>query len=679
MSRHYPVVPVKPVVNTYFGHAVTDPYQYLEERDSAETKAVVSAENEYTRAFFAAHPESDLAGREAKLRAQKPLTELSSVVEGGGKLAGVHDLPGGLHEIVALNADYGIDHVIANAETLDNRMNIFDVIPCPGEAPVYAILGVLHGHPRCAAILWDDDAGKELAVLDDLFSMTWSSDGRYAYYDEAIVDTANNRNVNTVYRYDWQRGVKEAVYRHPGNAVWIDVFEGPDGGLIMTSMNTYVDIQVIWQDAQGHVTLLNDGVGTWHFLGMKGDRVYFMTNQQAPFDKVVSLRREQLSQAGSLQHDAVEAVPQQDCLLTGCLVAAAGLVAIYERDGCTEAAVYDDSGRRVRTLPMPDAYGTASFPGMTGVISGKRVYFSYQSFLRETAQYRLDTETLEITCITAEPEACDDLTVDQCFLPARDGQRILVYLVRQKDRKPDGKTPVLMYGYGGYAASNTPTAVEHVTCYSVKEWVRMGRIYAHAIIRGGLEYGKAWHEAAMFNNKKNAFYDFIDIAEYLVKENWTCPEQLIATGLSNGGLLMTAITTMRPDLFGTVIASVPHTDMLRFRNDDRGMMYVTEYGDPLGDEETFDYMYSYSPYHNVKQGTVYPWLYVQTGEMDNNVPPYHGKKFAVRMQAEADEQNPVLLTVLAHGSHDRGTGDEYFQNISQIQAFIELSLQAKGK
>ena len=161
--------------------------------------------------------------------------------------------------------------------------------------------------------------------------------------------------------------------------------------------------------------------------------------------------------------------------------------------------------------------------------------------------------------------------------------------------------------------------------------------------------------------------------------NWTFPEQLIVTGLSNGGLLMTAITTMRPDLFGTVIASVPHTDMLRFRNDDRGMMYVTEYGDPLGDEETFDYMYSYSPYHNVKQGTVYPWLYVQTGEMDNNVPPYHGKKFAVRMQAEADERNPVLLTVLAHGSHDRGTGDEYFQNISQIQAFIELSLQAKGK
>lgn len=134
-------------------------------------------------------------------------------------------------------------------------------------------------------------------------------------------------------------------------------------------------------------------------------------------------------------------------------------------------------------------------------------------------------------------------------------------------------------------------------------------------------------------NKKNAFYDFIDIAEWLVEQGYTRPAKIVANGASNGGLLMAAISTLRPDLFGTVIASVPHTDMIRFRNDDRGMMYVTEYGDPLENEETLKYMLSYSPYHNIKPGTLYPRLLVQTGENDNNVPPYHGKKFAIRLAA----------------------------------------------
>ena len=231
-----------------------------------------------------------------------------------------------------------------------------------------------------------------------------------------------------------------------------------------------------------------------------------------------------------------------------------------------------------------------------------------------------------------------------------------------------------MYGYGGYAAASNPWSVDMVTGHNVVEWVRKGRIYVHCILRGGCEYGTAWHEAAMKDRKKNAFYDFIDTARYLVTSGWTRAEKIVATGLSNGGLLMTAITTISPEDFGVVVASVPHTDMLRFREDPRGMMYITEYGDPKGSEDMFRYMLSYSPYHNIRPDTVYPSLYVQTGEMDNNVPPYHGKKFAVRMQREADEAHPVLLQVLAHGSHDRGVGDEYFLNIAQMQTFVEVEL-----
>ena len=675
MDRHYPNIPVRPVTDVYFGTEVTDPYRYLEQRDSEETKTVTAMENAYTKAFFDAYPAYSLAVREHRLREEKPLTDIVHIEEGGGKIAASVKLPGSVYEIAALTPDYQVDHVIVNEEMLGNRMHIFSVVPCPADVPVYAILGVIHGHPRCAVLFWDDQAGKEIGCVDGTFGFSWTADGEAILYDEAVVDTANNRNIDTIYRYEWRTGAKTAVYQHTGNAVTVSACEGPTGGVLLTVVRTYTDDLILWQDPSGQITALNEGRDSWKYLGERGGRLYFQTNARAPYGRIVSITEAQLREANSLLN-APDAIPEQDCLLTGCLVQGKDLIALYERDACSLALVFDDNGSRLRELPLPDRFGSASFPSGPAV-RGRKVFFSFQSFTIRPSIYQLDTETLEIRSIFGETERYDDIAVDQCFLNARDGQRILVYLVRQKDKQPDGKTPLLMYGYGGYGNSNNPMASEVITGYRIADWVRMGRIYAHTILRGGSEYGTAWHDAAKLMTKKNAFTDFIDIAEYLIREGWTSPDQLIATGCSNGGLLMTAITTMRPDLFGTVIASVPHTDMLRFRNDDRGMMYITEYGDPLGSEEMFRYMYSYSPYHNIHKGTVYPWIYVQTGEMDNNVPPYHGKKFGVRLQAEADPVHPVLLTVLAHGSHNRGTGDEFYQNVAQIQTFIEISLDNK--
>ena len=174
----------------------------------------------------------------------------------------------------------------------------------------------------------------------------------------------------------------------------------------------------------------------------------------------------------------------------------------------------------------------------------------------------------------------------------------------------------------------------------------------------------------MLGNKPNVFHDFIDIIKHVQELGWTCPDKTAICGGSNGGLLVTATLTQEPELMRAVIASVPHTDMLRFAYDDRGPMYITEYGDPR-DEALFPIMRGYSPYHNIRAGQAYPALYVQTGELDNNVPPYHGKKFAARMQREAAPTNPVVLRVLARGSHDRGEGDAYYQTVSEMQCFLE--------
>lgn len=174
-------------------------------------------------------------------------------------------------------------------------------------------------------------------------------------------------------------------------------------------------------------------------------------------------------------------------------------------------------------------------------------------------------------------------------------------------------------------------------------------------------------------NKKNCYSDFIGVAQQLIADGWTNREKLVICGCSNGGLLMSALVTMRPDLFRCVLDSVPHTDMIHFAEDDRGPMYITEYGNPKESKEMFQYLLSYSPYHNVRQEQ-YPWVYIQTGECDNNVPPYHGKKFAARMQELNQSPNPILLRVLEKGSHDRGSGEVYWQTIAEMQLFVKKAL-----
>ncbi len=674
MGRDYPAVPIKPVTDEYFGVAVEDPYRYLEVAKSAETLAVVAAENAYSERFFAEHAAERTAAIEKKLREYKPLLDIACPIEANGMICAARELPGGIQDIVRLNERYEAAEVIVDEETLGGRMHVYAAKPNPVFRDIYAVTGVIHGHPRCCCVIWDDAAKKELALLDDHFGFVWSADGKAVLYCETKVDREKQSNVSRIVRYSWQDSRREVLYTHDRNHVYIDVSEISEG-LLLQTMNTYVDVEVMYLAPDGSVTSLTDGKGTWEFAGEADGRFYFTTDRGADFFRCVAVTKAQLTEKHSLLN-AATVIPEGSGLITKVIPVPAGLIVQYEQDACSLLRLFDTEGRSLREIPLPDRFGCAMF-GQTVLpaASAERLFFTFESFTRGKSLFMLDTRTLEIRCLRGDSGSASDITVKQEFITARDGQRILAYLVYAADLVKDGKTPVLMYGYGGYAASMPPVSRERITGISVAEWARRGRIYAHCIIRGGLEYGKAWHEAAMFDRKKNAFCDFIDIAQHLVDAGWTCPSRIVAAGCSNGGLLMSAVTTMRPDLFGVVIDSVPHTDMLRFRNDDRGMMYVTEYGDPLSSEEMFEYIRSYSPYHNIREGVVYPWVYVQTGECDNNVPPYHGKKFGVRLQKAADEAHPVLLTVLAHGSHDRGTGDEYYMNVSRIQSFIELGLE----
>lgn len=675
--RNYPDVPKRPVINRYFDVDITDPYQYLEDKTSCETLSIVAAENAYTKGWFAGHPDFSAEQLEQELRrkdAQKT-RELTSVSEACGARCGMRSVQGGLHEVVALDEQMRVTDVLLTEAMLDNRMHLFSVTPSPAKAGLYAVLGVIHGHPRCCVIIWDAETHQTLAELDGTFGFAWSLDGKAVLYSDAELDAANSRNINRVRRYDWQTNELTTLYTYPENAVFIQTAP-VDGGCFFQVLLTYDDTLVLfWDEVTGSVTRLNNGMGSYMYIGSQAGRYYFVTNHDAPLSHVVSIRTADAAVPDSLQNDFTITLAEKKSLLSAAGVVPDGLLTLHSQNACSVLTLNRFTGDAPEDIPLPDRYGYASGEERLEISDSGHLFINFESFTQHSCVLEYDAHTHALTRFSQGPERdVSGIVVDQCFFPARDGQKILVYLVRQKDLIPTGNTPVLMYGYGGYSVSSNPWPVDLVTGHDIVEWVQKGRIYAHCIIRGGNEYGTRWHEAAMKGSKKNAFQDFIDTARYLVASGWTKPAKIVATGLSNGGLLMTAVTTMAPDAFGIVVASVPHTDMLRFRNDDRGMMYITEYGDPLESEAMFRYMYSYSPYHNIRQGQVYPALYVQTGEMDNNVPPYHGKKFAIRMQAEASEQNPVLLQVLAHGSHNRGVGDEYYQNTAQMQAFVEIQL-----
>ena len=672
--RNYPNIPRVDAKDVIFGVTIDDPYRYLEDKKDPKVLELVAQENAYTKAFFDNQSVFHAEELEKQLRAKPVHQAIYGVQEACGRRVASRTLEGGRHDIVKLDDNYQVAGVLMNDDMMDNRMHVYNAEPCPTKPGVYAIMGVKHGAPRCCVFVYNEDEHRVVAELDDIFGYSWSEDGESIYYSSAIVDTANNRNINRVHRYDVATETLHTIYTHPDNAVFIGVDPAPNGGCFLGVKVNYGDTLILYLDAQGKATRLSSGKGYFQYAGEKNGRCYFSTDDGAPMGHVVSIAASDVTREGALVDAYTVNLPQTDASLESFGLTDSGILAVHSRHACSEMALYTYAGEKIRDVAMPDTYGAISLPETMDISDEGNIFLRFQSFTMKPVTLKLNVSDLSLTVIDKEEDRdTSDVTVSQCFLPARDGERILVYLVHKKDLVKDGNTPTLMYGYGGYFNIMAPMP-ENLAGYDIVEWVRKGRIYAQCILRGGGEYGTKWHEAGMKLTKKNAFHDFIDIAEWLVKEGYTRPAKIVANGASNGGLLMAAISTIRPDLFGTVIASVPHTDMIRFRNDDRGMMYITEYGDPQGDEETLRYMLSYSPYHNVKPGTLYPRLLIQTGENDNNVPPYHGKKFAARLQHDADERHPVLLTVLAHGSHNRGVGDEYYYNIAQMQTFVEIGL-----
>jgi prolyl oligopeptidase len=345
-----------------------------------------------------------------------------------------------------------------------------------------------------------------------------------------------------------------------------------------------------------------------------------------------------------------DVIPQQDkAVLTGVAMAGDKMIVTFDRDASNHAYLYERSGKLVREIKLP-TFGSVGFSASRHFDD---VFYSFTSFAYPSAIYSYDMATGKSALYHAtklQGFSSDDYVTEQIFFPSTDGTKIPMFITYKKGVKRDGTNPVYLYGYGGFNISLNPG-------FSANRllWLENGGIYAQVNLRGGGEYGESWHEAGTKLNKLNVFNDFISAAEYLVSQNWTNPSRIAAVGGSNGGLLVGAVTNMRPDLFGVSIPQVGVMDMMRYHLFTIGWNWASDYGTSGDSPEMANYLLGYSPIHNIADdGREYPAIMVTTADHDDRVVPAHSFKYAARLQANNTGDRPKLIRIDSKAGHGGG-------------------------
>ena len=485
---------------------------------------------------------------------------------------------------------------------------------------------------------------------------SWAKDGSGFYYSryEAPTDGEELQQVNYYQKLFFHalgtpQEADVMVYERPDQKEWGIGGEVSEDGrylLIYISQGTERKNQLFYKSlAESNapiVELLNEFDASYYFLGSDGEEFWLQTDKDAPRGRVVAvhLRNPDPSQWR-------EVIPEADETLQGVTLVGERFIASYLQDAATQVKVFGLDGAFERTVALPGL-------GAAGGFGGKRRYtetfYSYTSFTVPSAVYRYDISTGQSTLykqpqVAFDPEAYE---TRQVFYPSKDGTRIPLFLTHKKGLTLDGQNPTYLYGYGGFDISLTPS-------FSPAQivWLELGGVFAVANLRGGGEYGEAWHDAGRRRLKQNVFDDFIAAGEWLLANGYTSTPKLAIGGGSNGGLLVGACLTQRPDLWGACLPAVGVLDMLRFQKFTIGWAWTSDYGSS-DDPADFPVLHAYSPLHNLKPGTSYPATLITTGDHDDRVVPAHSFKFAAALQAAQAGPSPTLIRIETRAGHGAG-------------------------
>lgn len=677
-APNYPETRAGDVVDEQFGESVADPYRWLENdvRVDGEVADWVTRQNEVTDAFLA-----QLPGRDA-LKAR--ITELTDYerfglpTEQGGRY--FYTRNNGLQNQSVLYVREGLDGeprmlIDPNEWSEDDATALAGyAITEDGSKLLYAIQD--GGSDWRTVKVMDVATG---AVMDDTVewvkfsNLDWAKDGSGFYYSrfpatgEGETFQALNTNQQVYFhKLGTEQSEDRLVYETPDQPELNHTAQVSDDGrwLVVTSSSgtdSRYEINLIdleRPDAEP-LTLVPGFDHDYSYVGNLGQKFFFVTNDGAPLKKVVS------TEITAPQNGWTTVIAEREETLGGVSLVGGKLVANYLVDAKSKIEVFGLDGSRQGDVALP---GIGSAGGFGGDPDETETFYAFSSYNRPSTIYRYDVATGEST-IWEQPEVAfdpEDFVVEQKFYTSKDGTRVPMFLVRSREVAESGEAaPTLLYGYGGFDISLTPGFSP-----SRLAWMEAGGAYVVANIRGGGEYGKAWHDAGRLDNKQNVFDDFIAAGEYLIAEGITPEDGLAIQGGSNGGLLVGAVTNQRPDLFAAGNAAVGVMDMLRFDQFTAGRYWVDDYGYP-SKEEDWRVLRAYSPYHNIRPGEDYPALLVTTADTDDRVVPGHSFKYTAALQAAELGDKPQLIRIETRAGHGSGKPtDKAIEEASDILAFL---------
>ena len=704
----YPAAARGTQVDDYHGTSIADPYRWLEDVDAPATKSWVEAENRLTDSFLAAIPQRPaIKSRLTQLwnyaRYSAPFKEndryfyfQNTGLQNQSVLyvqAGRNSPPRVLLDPNTLSTDGTV--ALSGTEASDNgRYLAYSISTSGSDWQELHVRDVDTGRDLPDVVKWVKFSG-----------ISWTHDNKGFFYSRYDEPTSGNKMTNTnrnhklyYHRVGQPQSRDELVYDRPDQPDWLFGGTVSDDGqylIITVSQGTDVRTRLYFIDLDNPgkpqidnpvVRLLDRLDAEYSFIGNRGTNFYVRTDRNAPRGRIVAIsidnpREERWNTIIPENKDAlVDATMAGEDIVANYLQDAHSSIRFYtasredrrdqrerqqRRDQRPPRNIYDDTStapivlrdRSRQQLGGGYAYrGELPLPAMgtVGEIHGRQgddeLFYSFTSFLYPTTVYRYDLKSRRNYTFRAPKIAFDPSPYEtrQVFYTSRDGTRVPMYITAKKGIRLDGSNPTLLYAYGGFNISITPSFSPANVA-----WLELGGIYAQANLRGGGEYGKEWHEGGMLANKQNVFDDFIAAAEYLIKEKYTSTPKLAIRGASNGGLLVGAVMTQRPELFGAALPEVGVMDMLRFQKFTIGWAWTSDYGSS-DDPEQFKYLRAYSPLHNIKPGTCYPPTLAFTADHDDRVVPGHTFKFVAAMQAAQSCANPILVRIETKSGHGAG-------------------------
>ncbi len=662
-TLQYPAARKSDVVDDYHGTRVPDPYRWLEDPDSPESRAWIEAQNRLTAAYLADIP--------ARGTIRERLTKLWNYPKYGtpfrkGRRYFFFKNDGLQNQSVL----YRQASLTADPETLlDPNLLSEDGTVAISTLAVSDDGRLLAYGTSASGSDWEEFRVRDVATARDLsdhlkwikFSgASWTKDAAgffYSRYQEptnkALTDV--NRFQRVYYhRLGTDQSQDRLVYERPDQPDWGMNAEVTDDGryaVLNVWLGTDRRNRVYYLDLQDPkrpkvtgdvVRLLDDFDASYGFVGNDGPVFYFLTDLDAPRKRMVAIDTRHPDRARWR-----EVIPQGPDVLDGVQIVHDTFVANYMHDASSRLRLFALDGRFVKELELPTL---GSIGGISGERKDDEMFYAFTSFLYPTTIFRYDfktggTSVFKAPTIDFDPSGYE---TQQVFYASKDGTRVPMFITHKKGLRLDGSNPTYLYGYGGFNISLTPSF-----SVAMLVWLEMGGVYAVPNLRGGGEYGEEWHQGGMHEKKQNVFDDFIAAAEYLIAQGYTSTPKLAIAGGSNGGLLVGAAITQRPELFGATLPAVGVMDMLRFHKFTIGWAWVTDYGS-ADSAAQFPYLYKYSPLHNIRAGTRYPATLVTTADHDDRVVPGHSFKFTAALQAAQAGPQPVLIEIETKAGHGAG-------------------------